>query len=60
VRSLQVKLARHTVERNHGLNQPVLRLDKIENAGNAKFGSKRLSLHRSFLSLRDHHRRLGR
>src|ERR1700732_5267616 len=50
LRSLQVKLARHTVERNRGLDQPVFRLDEIENAGNAEFGSKLLGLHRSFLS----------
>src|SRR6202047_34522 len=50
LRSLQVKLARHTVERNRGLDQPVFRFDEIENAGNAEFGSKLLGLHRSFLS----------
>src|ERR1700732_2124803 len=50
LRSLQVKLACHTVERNRGLDQPVFRFDEIENAGNAEFGSKLLGLHRSFLS----------
>jgi hypothetical protein len=50
LRSLQVKLARHTVERYRGLDQPVFRFDEIENAGNAKFGSELLGLHRSFLS----------
>src|SRR6202047_1883531 len=50
LRSLQVKLARHTVERNRGLDQPVFRFDEIENAGNAEFVGKPLGLHRSFLS----------
>src|SRR4029077_10910071 len=49
VRSLQVKLARNSVERNRGLDQPVFRFDEIENAGNAEFGSKLLGLHRRFL-----------
>ena len=38
MRSLQVKLARHTIERDRGLDQPVFRFDEIENAGNAEFG----------------------
>ena len=50
MRSLQVKLARHTVERYRGLDQPVFRFDEIENAGNTEFGSKLLGPHRSFLS----------
>jgi hypothetical protein len=50
VRSLQVKLARHAVERDRGLDQPVFRFDEIENAGNAEFGGKLRGLHRSFLS----------
>jgi hypothetical protein len=35
VRSLQVKLARNSVERNRGLDRPVFRFDEIEDAGNA-------------------------
>src|ERR1700724_1673247 len=49
LRSLQVKLARNTVERNRGLDQPVFRFDEIENAGNAEFGGKLLGMHRRFL-----------
>jgi hypothetical protein len=52
VRSLQVKFARHTIERDRGLDQPVFRFDEIENAGNAEFGSELSGLHRSFLSRR--------
>src|SRR6202047_3643388 len=50
VRSLQEKLARHAVERDRGLDQPVFRFDEIENAGNAEFDGKLRGLHRSFLS----------
>ena len=60
VRSLQVKLARHTIERDLGLDQPVFRFNEIENAGNAEFGSQLRGLHRSFLFPGDHHRRLRR
>jgi hypothetical protein len=49
LRSLQVKLARHTVERNRGFYQPVFCINEIKNTGNAEFGSKLLSMHRSFL-----------
>src|SRR5580692_12181762 len=50
LRSLQVKLARDAVERDRGLDQPVLRFDEIENASNAEFGGELRGLHRSFLS----------
>jgi hypothetical protein len=45
-----IVLARHTVERNRSLDQPVFRFDEIENADNTKFGGKLLCPHRSFLS----------
>src|SRR3984893_15870902 len=60
LRSLQVKLARHTEERNRGLDQPVFRFDEIENAGNAEFGGKLLGLHSQLPFPGDHHRRLRR
>jgi hypothetical protein len=46
---LQVKLARHTVERYRGFDQPEFRFDEVENPGNTEFGSKLLGPHRSFL-----------
>ena len=57
MRSLQVKLARHTVERDRSPYQPVFRFDEIENAGNAEFGGELRGLYRSFPLPRDHHRR---
>src|SRR4029077_14598506 len=45
LRSLQVKLRRYTIERDRGLDQPVFRLDKIEDARNAEFGGEFLGAH---------------
>ena len=49
MRSLQVKLARHTIERDRGLDEPVFGFGEIENAGNAEFGNELRGLHRSLL-----------
>jgi hypothetical protein len=50
LRSLQVKLARQTVERNRSLDKPVFRFAESENPRNAKFGIKFLGSHHNLLS----------
>jgi hypothetical protein len=47
---LQEELPSHALERDRGLDQPVLRLDEIEDAGNAEFGGEFRGAHRKFLS----------
>ena len=44
---LQVQLARHSSERDRGLHQSALRLEEVEDAGDAEFGAQFLGPHRS-------------